>query len=121
MIRIELDEAALGATRIAMRPLRDAFCALHLQLPWRTPSWPYQEWVGHARAVWREDERLRPLRDLLAEGRYDVSDFLLPRPVGTPDVYEELDLLRATDPAFVREQAAACYPGMADGLSCGRI
>ncbi|MEV5972962.1 helix-turn-helix domain-containing protein [Streptomyces sp. NPDC051921] len=114
MIRIELDEAALGATRIAMSPLRDAFCALHLQLPWRNPSWPYQEWVGHARAVWREDERLRPLRELFVEGRYEVSDFLLPRPVGTPDVYEELDLLRATDPAFVRAQAAVCYPGMAD-------
>ncbi|MFF5975326.1 ArsR/SmtB family transcription factor [Streptomyces sp. NPDC012769] len=114
MIRIELDEAALGATRIAMSPLRDAFCALHLQLPARSPSWPYQEWVGRAREVWREDDRLRPLWDLFADGRYEVSDFLLPRPVGTPDVHEELDLLRATDPAFVRAQAAVCYPGMAD-------
>ncbi|WP_128984373.1 ArsR/SmtB family transcription factor [Streptomyces roseicoloratus] len=114
MIRIELDEAALGATRLATSPLRDAFCALHLQLPQRNPSWPYQEWVGHAREVWREDDRLRPLWDLLAEGRYEVSDFLMPRPVGTVDVYEELDLLRATDPDVVREQAAVCYPGMAE-------
>ncbi|MFD0367200.1 ArsR/SmtB family transcription factor [Streptomyces sp. NPDC059071] len=114
MIRIELDEAALGATRIATSPLRDAFCALHLQLPQRNPSWPYQEWVGHAREVWREDDRLRPLWDLFAEGRYEVSDFLMPRPVGTADVHEELDLLRSTDPAFVRAQAAVCYPGMAE-------
>ncbi|MEU9865735.1 helix-turn-helix domain-containing protein [Streptomyces sp. NPDC047971] len=114
MIRIELDEASLGATRIAISPLRDAFCALHLALPWRQPSWPYQEWVAGARRVWREDERLAPLRDLLAEGRYEVSDFLLPRPVGTVNVHEELDQLRSTDPEFVRAQAAVCYPGMAD-------
>ena len=114
MIRIELDEASLGATRIAISPLRDAFCSMHLALPRRHPSWPYQEWVGQAREVWREDDRLRPLWDLFADGRYEVSDFLLPRPVGTVHVQEELDLLRATDPAFVREQVAVCYPGMAD-------
>ncbi|MFE2556623.1 ArsR/SmtB family transcription factor [Streptomyces sp. NPDC059352] len=114
MIRIELDDASLGATRIAISPLRDAFCSMHLALPHRRPSWPYQEWVGQAREVWREDDRLRPLWDLFAEGRFQVSDFLLPRPVGTVDVHEELDLLRATDPEFVREQVAVCYPGMAD-------
>ncbi|WP_432753107.1 hypothetical protein ACE1OA_18920 [Streptomyces sp. JL2001] len=37
---IELDEAALGAIRIAISPLRDAFCAMHLVLPARNPSWP---------------------------------------------------------------------------------
>ncbi|MFE5592430.1 ArsR/SmtB family transcription factor [Streptomyces sp. NPDC056549] len=114
MIRIELDEASLGATRIAISPLRDAFCAMHLALPQRHPSWPYQEWVGQAREVWREDDRLRPLWDLFAEGRYDVSDFLLPRPFGTVHVHEELAALRATDPEFVRAQVAVCYPGMAD-------
>ena len=114
MIRIELDDAALGATRIAISPLRDAFCAMHLARPARNPSWPYQQWGGRARQVWREDDRLRPLWDLFAEGRYEVSDFLLPRPVGTVHVHEELDLLRATDPEFVRAQAAVCYPGMAD-------
>ncbi|MFE4590961.1 ArsR/SmtB family transcription factor [Streptomyces laurentii] len=114
MIRIELDEAALGATRIAMSPLRDAFCAAHLQLPGRAPSWPYQEWAGHARAVWREDDRLRPLWELFTEGPPGVSDFLMPRPLGTPDVYEELDQLRATDPVFVRAQVAVCYPGMGE-------
>ncbi|MGW0119054.1 helix-turn-helix domain-containing protein [Streptomyces sp. NPDC003327] len=114
MIRIELDEASLGATRMAISPLRDAFCAMHLALPGRHPSWPYQEWVGHAREAWREDDRLRPLWDLFAEGRYEVSDFLLPRPVGTVDVRDELDLLRATDPEFVRAQAAVCYPHLLD-------
>lgn len=114
MIRIELDEAALGATRIAMSPLRDAFCALHLQLPGRSPSWPYQEWVGHARAVWREDDRLRPLWELITQGPGEFSDFLLPQPVGTPDVYEELDLLRATEPAAVRALADHYYPGLAE-------
>ncbi|MFE7549231.1 ArsR/SmtB family transcription factor [Streptomyces gardneri] len=114
MIRIELDEASLGATRIAISPLRDAFCSMHLALPWRRPSWPYQEWVGQAREVWREDDRLRPLWELFAEGRYDVSDFLLPRPFGTVHVHEELAALRDTDPEFVRAQVAACYPGMAD-------
>ncbi|MFI8517771.1 hypothetical protein ACIGEZ_08115 [Streptomyces sp. NPDC085481] len=70
--------------------------------------------MGHARAVWRGDERARPLWDLFAEGRQQVSDFLLPRPVGHPDVYGELDLPRATDPACVRAQATVCCPGAAD-------
>ncbi|CAM5500824.1 ArsR/SmtB family transcription factor [Streptomyces narbonensis] len=114
MIRIELDEASLGATRIAISPLRDAFCAAHLALPHRHPSWPYQEWVGQAREVWREDDRLRPLWDLFVPERGQVSDFLLPQPFGTVHVREELDALRATDHAFVREQVDVCYPGMAD-------
>ncbi|MFE5912333.1 ArsR/SmtB family transcription factor [Streptomyces wedmorensis] len=114
MIRIELDEASLGATRIAISPLRDAFCSMHLALPHRHPSWPYQQWVGQAREVWREDDRLRPLWDLFADGRYGVSDFLLPQPFGTVHIHEELAALRATDPAFVRAQVAACYPGMAE-------
>ncbi|MFB7517412.1 ArsR/SmtB family transcription factor [Streptomyces sp. NPDC056144] len=114
MIRIELDEASLGSTRIAISPLRDAFCAMHLALPHRRPSWPYQAWVGQAREVWREDDRLRPLWRLLEEGPGEVSDFLLPRPVGTVHVHEELAALRATDPAFVREQVEVCYPGLTD-------
>ncbi|KQX09315.1 transcriptional regulator [Streptomyces sp. Root431] len=114
MIRIELDEASLGATRIAISPLRDAFCSMHLALPHRHPSWPYQEWVGQAREVWREDDRLRPLWDLFAVGRAVDSDFLLPRPFGTVNVHEELAALRGTAPEFVREQVAVCYPGMAD-------
>ncbi|MET9377687.1 ArsR/SmtB family transcription factor [Streptomyces sp. NPDC003035] len=117
MIRIELDETSLGATRIAISPLRDAFCAVHLALPRRNPSWPYQEWVGPAREVWRQDDRIAPLRALVEELPPDVSDFLLPRPVGTVHVHEELDLLRATDPEFVREQVAVCYPGLADHSS----
>ncbi|MXG27092.1 hypothetical protein GRQ63_15575 [Streptomyces sp. YIM 132580] len=32
MIRIESDEALLGATRIAISPLWDAFCSMHLAL-----------------------------------------------------------------------------------------
>ncbi|WP_051715193.1 hypothetical protein [Streptomyces bikiniensis] len=78
MIRIELDEASLGATRIAISPLRDAFCAMHPALPGRRPSRLYQEWVVRAREVGREDDRLRTLWDLLAEGRRVVSGFLLP-------------------------------------------
>ncbi|MFF0434747.1 hypothetical protein ACFYU9_21240 [Streptomyces sp. NPDC004327] len=64
--------------------------------------------------MWAGDDRLRPLWDLFAEGRYDVSDFLPPRPTGTPDVYEELDALRATDPGFARVRVAVCYPGRAE-------
>ncbi|MFF0477942.1 ArsR/SmtB family transcription factor [Streptomyces sp. NPDC004284] len=114
MIRIELDEASLGATRIAISPLRDAFCSMHLAQPHRHPSWPYQEWVGQAREVWREDDRLRPLWDLFVRERHEVSDFLLPRPFGTAHVHEELAALRTTDPEFVRAQVEVCYPGMAD-------
>ncbi|WP_435969367.1 hypothetical protein [Streptomyces sp. Qhu_M48] len=120
MIRIEPDEVSLGATRIVNSPPRDAFCSTHLAPPHRAPSWPYQERVGRVRAVWREDDRLRPLWDLFADGRYEVSDFLLPRPVGTAHVHEELDPPRATDPAFVREQCSADRAAdAARGLTAG--
>ncbi|WP_261992201.1 hypothetical protein [Streptomyces sp. MS191] len=51
MIRIALDEATLGATRIAISPPRDAFSAMRLARPSRNPSWPYRPWVGRAREV----------------------------------------------------------------------
>lgn len=77
MIRIELDEASLGATRIAISPLWEAFCIMYLAGPARVPSWPYGEWVVRAREVLRDDERTRPLR-LLTHGPYSFPDFLLP-------------------------------------------
>ncbi|MFE6039562.1 hypothetical protein [Streptomyces sp. NPDC056452] len=61
MIRIELDEAALGATRIAISPLWDAFCSLHLARAHRVPSWPYEAWVVRAREVLKEDDRDTPV------------------------------------------------------------
>ncbi|MFG2599179.1 hypothetical protein [Streptomyces sp. NPDC048462] len=61
MIRIELDAPSLGATRIAISPLWDAFCSLYLAMPRRAPSLPYQEWVVRAREVLREDDRTHAL------------------------------------------------------------
>ncbi|WP_392671453.1 ArsR/SmtB family transcription factor [Streptomyces sp. LN785] len=113
MIRIELDEAALGATRIAISPLWDAFCSLHLIKPHRTPSWPYEEWAVRARKVLREDDRTAALR-LLIDGRTNFPDFLLPRPVGASSVETELDIIRATPPEAVRAGIQEHYAGLED-------
>ncbi|MFC9033903.1 helix-turn-helix domain-containing protein [Streptomyces arboris] len=113
MIRIELDEASLGATRIAISPLWDAFCSLHLALPHRTPSWPYEEWAGRAREVLRDDERTRPLR-LLTHGPHGFPDFLLPRPAGAASVDAELDIVRSTPAHVVRAGVREHYAGMED-------
>lgn len=60
MIRIELDEASLGATRIAISPLWDAFCGPHLTMPHRAPSRPYEKWVVRpARCCGRTGGRIR--------------------------------------------------------------
>ncbi|WP_432151428.1 helix-turn-helix domain-containing protein [Streptomyces sp. bgisy029] len=113
MIRIELDEASLGATRIAVSPLWDAFCSMHLALPHRTPSWQYEEWAGRAREVLRDDERTWPLR-LLTHGPYSFPDFLLPRPVGAASVEAELEIVRATGADVVRAGVREHYAGMED-------
>ncbi|MCP3820268.1 helix-turn-helix domain-containing protein [Streptomyces sp. A3M-1-3] len=66
-----------------------------------------------AREVIREDERVAPLRELLA-GPYSFPDFMLPLPPGTTSIEAELDLVRSTSPEVVRAQLAAHCPGMAD-------
>ncbi|WP_329209672.1 helix-turn-helix domain-containing protein [Streptomyces sp. NBC_00683] len=113
MIRIELDEAALGATRIAISPLWDAFCSMHLARAHRVPSWPYEAWVVRAREVLKEDDRTRPLR-LLSEGPTGFPDFLLPKPIGASSVEAELDLIRATPAGVVRAGIAEHYAGLED-------
>ncbi|MFI6687335.1 ArsR/SmtB family transcription factor [Streptomyces sp. NPDC050485] len=113
MIRIELDEAALGSTRITVSPLWDAFCSLHLLAEHRRPSWPYQEWAVRAREVLSQDERVEPLRRLL-NGPFNFPDFILPMPFGTTSVEEELAVVRATAPEVVRQQLTEHYPGLAD-------
>ena len=113
MIRIELDEASLGATRIAISPLWDAFCSLHLAKPHRHPSRPYADWVVRAREVLREDDRTHPLR-LLIDGPHQFPDFMLPRPVGAASVEAELDSVRATPVGVVRAGVAEHYAGMED-------
>ncbi|CAM5502516.1 ArsR/SmtB family transcription factor [Streptomyces narbonensis] len=115
MIRIELDEASLRATRIAISPLRDGSCARPTSrcrtdtLPGRTRS----GWGRRARCGARTTGCAR-CGICSSRERGQVSDFLLPQPFGTVHVREELDALRATDHAFVREQVDVCYPGMAD-------
>ncbi|MCX5141129.1 helix-turn-helix transcriptional regulator [Streptomyces sp. NBC_00338] len=113
MIRIELDEASLGATRIAISPLWDAFCSLHLTMPHRTPSRPYEEWVVRAREVLREDDRTHALR-LLIDGPNTFPDFLLPRPVGATSVEAELETVRTTPADVVRAGIAEHYAGLED-------
>ena len=112
MIRIELDEAALGATRIAVSPLWDTFCSIQLAGPHRTPSWPYESWVGRAREVLSEDDRTHALR-LLIDGPNGFPDFMVPKPCGASSIEAELDVVRDTPADVVRAGITEHYADLA--------
>ncbi|MFJ1593691.1 hypothetical protein ACIOD0_26105 [Kitasatospora albolonga] len=86
---------------------------MHLALPQRTPSWPYEHGVVRAREVLRDDERTRPPRRL-THGPRGFPDFPLPRPVGAPSVEAELDTIRTAPADTVRAGVRERYAGTQD-------
>ncbi|MGA6175142.1 hypothetical protein ACPEIF_33435 [Streptomyces sp. NPDC012600] len=86
---------------------------MHLALPQRTPSWPYEHGVVRAREVLRDDERPRPPR-LLTHGPRGFPDSPLPRPVGAPSVEAELDTIRTAPADTVRAGVRERYAGTQD-------
>jgi DNA-binding transcriptional ArsR family regulator len=114
VIRIELDEPTLARTRIAVSPLWETVCSLHLLYRQRgRPPFPYERWAVGANRVLDEVAGGPPgWYAVLTEGR--APDFLSPVPPGpAPTIDEELAALRGTDPVVVAAQLAKHYP---DGL-----
>jgi DNA-binding transcriptional ArsR family regulator len=104
VIRIELTDEDLGRTRLALSPLWELVASL-FWLHDRAPLDEYAPWVARARAALRGVE-LGPLDLSIALPQY-VPDFAAPIPTDPlPSLADEIEAVRATDPAMVRADIA---------------
>ncbi len=113
-MRIELDVAALGATRFAVSPVTQTVAAV-LALTGRWRSWAAQPWVDgtadHFQLLCRSDPAVRALAMLLQSSGYN-ADFITPPPsVPAPTVEQELTTIRATSPVQVRREIRRVFGG----------
>jgi DNA-binding transcriptional ArsR family regulator len=108
VIRIELDDATLNRTRIAISPLWETLCSLFLlsRYPDAAP-WPYDGWALRARRLPATAAATRitdPLRGYF-------PDFFSPHPlVACPTIEDELAAVAATPAEVVAEQLARYFP-----------
>jgi DNA-binding transcriptional ArsR family regulator len=116
VIRIELDDATLSRTRIAISPLWEAQCSLSLlaRNPVAVP-WPYADWARRIRHLPATVAAVRATTPL--QGSF--PDFFSPRPqVAAPTIEDELAVIRATPPEVIAAQLARHYP---DGTPPGLV
>jgi DNA-binding transcriptional ArsR family regulator len=108
VIRIELDEATVARTRIAISPLWETVCSLMLLV--RNPGpmpWPYTAWAERARRL-PVTEAACAMADHLQGAS---PDFFIPNPtLPNPTIDDELAAVRATPPTVIAEQLARHYP-----------
>ncbi|GAA1658678.1 ArsR/SmtB family transcription factor [Actinoplanes couchii] len=118
MIRIRLDDAAIDRTRITVSPILELVNGIEMVHRHRAhprAPWPYTDWADRAREVLRTVPELAPLRiyaQLYGEehGR-PTPDLFTPVPsAGRTTVTEQLDDLRRTPHAVIREQFGKHYP-----------
>jgi DNA-binding transcriptional ArsR family regulator len=104
VIRIEIDDATLARTRIAISPLWELACSLRLIDRNREEApWPYTGWARHARSVIAGFPPDSPLWSFF--GRSWTPDFLTPIPVDpAATIEEELARLRTTPASVVESQ-----------------
>jgi DNA-binding transcriptional ArsR family regulator len=110
MIRIELDEPTLDRTRIAVSPLWELVCGLHLldRNPGTVP-WPYAGWAERARAVLRDVPATAPVRLFFRTGPRS-PDFLCPiPPTPAPTLEDELHALCGTSRETVEANLPTYY------------
>jgi DNA-binding transcriptional ArsR family regulator len=108
VIRIELTDEDLSRTRLAVSPLWELIASLFV-LHEPEPLAEHAEWIARARRALRGVE-LGPLDPSFAFGR-TVPDFLAPIPVKPlPSLADEIERVRATDHAIVREHIAQWWP-----------
>jgi DNA-binding transcriptional ArsR family regulator len=108
MIRIEVDEATLGRTRLSTSPLMELASSLFL-LARRQVPWPYEEWAVGARDVLTHDGRTAPLQ-VFRELDGGFPDFLNPPPrPGVNALADELARLRATPVGEMHRQLDHYY------------
>ncbi|GIH15861.1 ArsR/SmtB family transcription factor [Rugosimonospora africana] len=111
MIHVELDEQTVARTRIAISPLWETVCSLHLlaRSPGTVP-WPYTAWARHARTVLSTVDAVQPVRILLGDCGRSSPDFFSPvPPSATPSLEEELAALVAVDSDTIDAQVAKHY------------
>jgi DNA-binding transcriptional ArsR family regulator len=108
VIRIELTDDDLARTRLALSPLWELVASVFV-LHDDHPTAEYAPWVARTRAALRGVE-LGPLALGGPLGRR-CPDFMAPipsQPLG--EVEDEIERVRATDPAIVRRDIAECWP-----------
>ncbi|WFE48834.1 helix-turn-helix domain-containing protein [Micromonospora sp. WMMD1155] len=118
MIRIRFDDSSIDRTRIAVSPINELVGGLdmvHRERASRAAPWPYTAWVERAREVLRTVPETAPLRvygQLYGESHNrPTPDVFTPVPsAATQTLPEQLDDLRRTPHAVVREQFAKHYP-----------
>ncbi|GGQ60241.1 ArsR/SmtB family transcription factor [Couchioplanes azureus] len=107
MIRIGIDDAALGTTVLTTSPLRELVSSLFLlcaEVPW-----PYDRWAVEARRTLRHDDRTLPL-NVFPELDRGFPCFLgLPPRPGVNTLSDELARLRAIPAQEVHEQLDHYY------------
>ncbi|MEV6601592.1 helix-turn-helix domain-containing protein [Actinoplanes sp. NPDC051346] len=110
MIHIELDDATVARTRIAISPLAEAVYSLHLMGRFSSVPWPYTAWAGRARRILATNPIMDPLR-LFLDAPMIIPNFLLPVPrTGLPTITEQLELVRDTPHELAEAQFAADFP-----------
>lgn len=123
-MRIELDVAALGATRFAVSPITQTVAAV-LVLTGRRHSWVAQPWAAGAtdrfQLLRRSDPAVRALAMLLRSSGYN-ADFITPPPtIPAPTVEQELAAIRATSPEQVRREIRRVFGDGAVPRPIGRV
>jgi DNA-binding transcriptional ArsR family regulator len=111
MIQITLDDQTLSRTRMALSPLWELVCGLHLVWRYRADDapWPYTRWVARARAILRDLPGTAPAL-IYCSGSSELPDFLLPiPPTPAPAIADELDALRRTPPEAVIAQLSTTF------------
>jgi DNA-binding transcriptional ArsR family regulator len=105
-----LGEQTVARTRIAISPLWEAVCSLHLLMKPGAVPWPYTSWAQRARTVLSTMDAVQPVRVLLGNCRSSSPDFLSPvPPSATPSLEEELEALCAVDSETVDAQLVKHY------------
>jgi DNA-binding transcriptional ArsR family regulator len=118
VIRIRFDDSSIDRTRIAVSPITELVSGLdmvHRERARRAAPWPYTAWVQRAREVLRRVPETAPLKvyaQLYGESHNrPTPDVFTPVPsAANPTLGEQLDELRRTPHAVVREQFAKHYP-----------
>jgi DNA-binding transcriptional ArsR family regulator len=108
VIRIELTDEDLSHTRLALSPLWELVASLFL-LHKPEPPPQHADWIARTRAALQGID-LGPLDPSIPLARF-VPDFIAPIPADPlPRVEDEIERVRATDPAVVRAQIGDCWP-----------
>jgi hypothetical protein len=108
VIRIQFTDEDVARTRLALSPLWELAAALFTLHRDDVPA-EHRAWAGRTRAAMLE-AGLGPLRPSVVY-RHSCPDFMAPIPADPlADVEDEIERVRATDPAVMVSDIAECWP-----------